>query len=241
MTGASRGIGRAIARRLSSCGAAVVLLARESGELEESQRECAASGSIALPTDLRRPEQIRDAFANVTAEFGRLDALVNNAAIAIPNRIEDVTDDEVHQQFDLNVAAPILCTRSALPLLRASQRGAIINISSDSARDPFPYQLVYGVTKAALDVFTRSLYQELREDSVTVTLLVAGRTNTGGFSRNWPADLRERAHRAWEVGGYLTRIAGKAPQEPSEVADAVEYVLTRSGAGMIDEIHCRPQ
>jgi NAD(P)-dependent dehydrogenase (short-subunit alcohol dehydrogenase family) len=84
--------------------------------------------------------------------------------------------------------------------------------------------------KAALESLTRGLLHELRDDGIRVTLLIAGLTNTGGFSARWDPDVRAAAAAEWEKGGYLARVAGTTPQEPDDVAEAIVFVATRGAS-----------
>jgi NAD(P)-dependent dehydrogenase (short-subunit alcohol dehydrogenase family) len=235
VTGASRGTGMVIARRLAEEGAQVALIARASDRLDAAAK--AIPGALALPTELGRPEEVRNAFERIHGELGRLDILVNNAAMAVARPIDTYEDDELQVQVDANFLGAVYCVRSSVPLLRRTQ-GHIVNVSSESANDPFPYLLMYGATKAALEVFTKGLLNELRPDHIRVTLLVSGFTNTG-FSTRWDPELRAAATERWEREGYLTRVAGHAPQEPEDVAEAVLFAVTRPPRTMVDVIWSR--
>ena len=237
VTGASRGIGLAMARALGDAGASVVLLARESSHLRAAADGLARS--LTAPADLADPHQVRAAFASIDARFGRLDGLVNNAALGLAHLIEDLTDDEIAAQVGANYLAPVYCVRSAIPLLRRSGGGHIVNVSSESAHDPFPYLSIYASTKAGMEVFTTAVRNELRGEHIRVTLLVAGLTNTGGFSGRWDPDIGAAASAAWERGGYLARVAGRTPQEPADVAEALLFALTRPARSMTDVIWSR--
>jgi NAD(P)-dependent dehydrogenase (short-subunit alcohol dehydrogenase family) len=236
VTGASRGIGRATACTLAAAGARVALLARPSDHLEAAAADVA--GGLAVPIELSDSDQVRAGFATIRDTFGRLDVLVNNAATAIASRIEDVSDADLATQIGTNFLGAVYSTRSAIPMLRETQ-GTIVTISSESALDPFPYLLVYSAMKAALESFTRGLLHELRKDGIRVTLLIAGLTNTGGFSARWDPEVRAAASAEWEEGGYLTRVAGTKPQEPEDVAEAILFVVTRPRRTMIDVIWSR--
>ncbi|HEX3842150.1 MAG TPA: SDR family oxidoreductase [Acidimicrobiales bacterium] len=236
VTGASRGTGLAISRTLAGAGARVAMLARPSTHLDEAVTSIA--GAIAVPVDVGQPDEVRSAFHTVSHQFGRLDALINNAAIAVPHRIEDTTDEELRLQVDTNFLGPVYCVRSALPLLRETG-GTIVNISSESSEDPFPYLLMYASTKGALNIFTKALLSEVRSEGVRVTLLVSGHTRTGTWSERWEPEVRDAALAAWKEGGYTTRVAGTEPQEPEDVAETILFVLTRPPRTMLDVVWCR--
>jgi NAD(P)-dependent dehydrogenase (short-subunit alcohol dehydrogenase family) len=237
ITGASRGIGQAMSRAAAAAGARVAMLARTSAHLDEAA--AGIPGALAVPVDLTFSSEIYAAFAKIDREFGRLDVLVNNAAMASAALVEDVEDEEVLAQLKTNFLAAVFCARSAIPLMRRTGGGAIVNVSSESAQDPFPYLSVYGASKAALEAWTRALAHELQPDAIRVALLISGVTNTGGFSSRWDPAVRAAAIERWEEGGYLARVAGRTPQEPEDVAEALVFVLTRPAASMIDVISCR--
>jgi NAD(P)-dependent dehydrogenase (short-subunit alcohol dehydrogenase family) len=237
VTGASRGTGLAMSRALAGAGAQVAMLARPSAHLKQAAES--VPGALAVPIELSDPGSVRAAFASLAAAFGRLDALVNNAATASAHPIEECTDEEVQHQIGTNLLGPIYCIRAAVPMLREAGGGTIVNVSSESASDPFPHLLVYGASKAGLDALTRGLLGEVRRDNIRVTLLVSGLTRTGGFSARWDPARRDAARAAWEQGGFLRRVAGSEPQEPEDVADALLFVLTRPARTMVDVVWCR--
>jgi NAD(P)-dependent dehydrogenase (short-subunit alcohol dehydrogenase family) len=226
-----------MSRALAGAGARVAMLARPSAHLEEAA--AAVPGALAVPVELSDPGSVRAAFRSVTRTFERLDALVNNAAMAAAHPIEECTDDEVQQQIGTNLLGPIYCIRAAVPLLRRSGGGTIVNVSSESASDPFPHLLVYGASKAGLEALTKGLLGEVRRDNIRVTLLVSGLTRTGGFSARWDPARRDAARAVWEEGGFLRRVAGSEPQEPDDVAQALLFVLTRPARSMVDVVWCR--
>jgi NAD(P)-dependent dehydrogenase (short-subunit alcohol dehydrogenase family) len=237
VTGASRGIGLAIARALAAEGARVGLLARPGRALDDAAGELGAAG-LALPADLGDPGQVRGAFGAVARAFGGLDILVNNAAVARPHRIEEASDAELSREVGTNLLGALYAVRAAVPLLRASGTGHIVNLTSESSADPFPYLLVYAATKAALETLTRGLALELRPDGIRCTLLRVGQTATS-FKDDWDPERREAAIRAWTEGGFRARVSGAAPQPPERVAEAVLFAVTRPPGSVTDELSVR--
>jgi len=237
VTGASRGIGLAIARALATEGARVGVLARPGEALNAAAAELGTAG-LALPADLTDPDEVRDAFDAVAGAFGGLDILVNNAAIARPYRIEEASDAQLRQEIGTNLLGPLYTVRAAVPLLRASSTGHIVNLSSESSVDPFPYLLVYAATKAAVETLTRGLAHELRPDGIRCTLLRVGQTATG-FKDEWDPERLEAAIRTWTEGGFRARVSGTAPQPPERVAEAVLFALTRPADSVTDELSVR--
>jgi NAD(P)-dependent dehydrogenase (short-subunit alcohol dehydrogenase family) len=237
VTGASRGTGLAIARALAAQGVRVGLLARPSPALDALAAELGEAG-LALPADLCEPGQVRAAFTSVSEEFGDLDILINNAATAAPHRIEETDDEQLRREVGTNLLGPLYATREAVPLLRGSTAPHLINISSESTGDPFPYLLVYAATKAALETLTHGLAQELRPDGIRCTLLRVGQTDTT-FKDDWDPEQRDRAIRAWTEGGFRTRVSGAAPQPPERVAEAVLFALRQTGGSFVSELSVR--
>jgi 3-oxoacyl-[acyl-carrier protein] reductase len=181
VTGASKGIGAAIALHLAAEGAAVVVNYASSKEgAERVVAEITANGgrAIAVQANVARQADIQRLFAEAMKAFGRLDILVNNAGIYEFAPIEDVTPEHFHKQFDLNVLGLILTTQEALKHLGAG--GSIINISSVAATAAPPNTSVYSATKAAVDAVTRSLAKELGPRQLRVNAINPGMVETEG-------------------------------------------------------------
>lgn len=190
VTGASRGIGRAIARRLSAEGAAVVLCASRMGAhgslpgtLEEAASEIQSTGgkAFAIAADLSDEAVRRDLVARASEPFGPVDILVNNAAGARMKLPSQVTAQERTWMYEMNLNAPIDLAQQAIPSMRERGGGWILNITSSSAKQPVvPYRdsqvsahviAAYGATKAALDRYTQGLAHEVAEHGVFVNAM----------------------------------------------------------------------
>jgi NAD(P)-dependent dehydrogenase (short-subunit alcohol dehydrogenase family) len=189
VTGASRGIGAAIARRLASEGARVAISARtlepddrHPGSLRQVADEIVAAGGIALPVrcDLSDPDDRRLLVEKVVAELGPIDILVNNAAVTYLLPFEEFTDKRFRLMFEVQVRAPFELAQMVVPSMRDRGQGWILNISSRAATHPYgpPFDpvhkrgfTVYGMVKAALDRFTTSLAAELYDDGIAVNSL----------------------------------------------------------------------
>ena len=190
VSGASRGIGRAIARRLAAEGASVVVSASRlgahaslAGTLEDAVAEILAAGgrAAAVAANLASADERRDLIARAEAPFGPLDLLVNNAAMArwsLPSR---TPVPDLRKLLEVNLLAPVDLAQQALPGMRERRRGWILNVTSDSARQPaVPYRdtpeaahaiTAYGASKAALDRYTGGLAHEVAGDGVFVNAL----------------------------------------------------------------------
>lgn len=237
VTGASRGSGRAIATELARHDGTVVLLARASEDLDRTAAEIGPS-AVAIPTDLADATSVRSAFGELHGRFGKLDALVNNAAVSGVHLIEETTDRELAAEIGTNLYGPLHTIREAIPLLRKGTRPHIINVSSEVVRDPMPGVAVYAATKGALDVLTAALALELRPDGIRVTLLVSGRTDTG-FSSGWDPERRAAIRHRWAELGFTARVSGTTAQSPETVAHAVRGVLTHPLDSVVDHVSVR--
>ena len=236
VTGASRGIGLTIARGLATAGATVALLSRPSEHLDTAAAAI-GDGALAIPIDVGDPESVRAAFAQVRERFGRLDVLVNNAAVGWPHRVEDVPDDELMAEVMTNFVGPILTARSAIPLLRVSEDGHIFNISTESVANPFPYLVLYAAVKAGLEVLTHGLASELASDGIRCTVIRVGRTEGGEFRLHWDPERRHAAEATWAKLGF--RPTGAVGQSPERVSEAIVFALTRPKGSVVDVIHVR--
>ncbi|MEJ2855206.1 SDR family oxidoreductase [Saccharothrix sp. CCNWLW140] len=211
MTGASRGIGRAIALRLAADGLRVVV---HYGRDEVAAKEVvAAAGGGAFAVRASLPDEVDALFADLP----ELDVVVNNAGIGLLNPIEDVTPDEFDEVFGVNVRAPFFVVQRALPLLRDG--GRIVNISSGVTRIAFPEGIAYSMTKGALDTFTRTLAQHLGPRGITVNTVAPGVVDTdvnAGWLRGNP-----EAEAAMAARSALGRIG-----QPGDIADVVSFVAS---------------
>jgi NAD(P)-dependent dehydrogenase (short-subunit alcohol dehydrogenase family) len=223
---------------VSAAGATPVLVARSADRLHAAAREV-GDESLAVVCDVSDSRSVAEMFETVQRRHGRVDGLVNNAAVAWPHRIEDVTEAEVAAEIGTNFAGPLWTSRAAVPLLRQAGGGDIVNISTESVRDPFPYLGLYAATKAGMEVLTEALARELRDEPIRVCLLVAGRTSGGEFTAHWPAQARRTAEEVWDREGYRARVSGTTPQPPERVAAAVVFVLSQPAGSTIDRISVR--
>lgn len=180
ITGASRGIGRAIALRFARAGANLVIAARNRQELQELASEIEAMGRRCLvsQTDLRSPDQITALVEQALDQFGRIDILVNNAGIGFWARVTELTLEQYDEMFDVNMRALFLLTRAVLPQMIARGDGHIVNIASTSSRWTYPDGTLYCASKFAVLGFNEALAKELRTTGVRVTAICPGQVNT---------------------------------------------------------------
>ncbi len=182
VTGASKGIGAAIARHLAEEGAAVVVNYASSKQgADRVVAEITGKGgrAVAVQADVAKPADIRRLFAEAKKAFGPLDILVNNAGIYEFAPLEAVTPEHFHKQFDLNVLGLILATQEAVKYFGPAG-GSIINLSSAASTSAPANASVYSATKAAVDAVTRSLAKELGPRQVRVNAINPGMVETEG-------------------------------------------------------------
>ena len=195
ITGASRGMGYAIARTLANEGADVVITGREPGTLTKAAAQLrqdvrSAAKIVAMPCDVRAPKAVAGLFAVVKRRFGKLDILVNNAGISqAPTPLGQTAIDMWRDMLDTNLTGVFLCTRAALPLM---ERGAtIINNLSAAAKQIFPNFAAYTAAKSGAYGFTLSLREELMPRGIRVTALMPGATATDMWDQIMPAADRD--------------------------------------------------
>lgn len=180
VTGASRGIGRAIALLFAQEGADLIITARNQQELNTLRTEIEAMGRrcLSVPADLCQPDEINNLVEQVLETFGRIDILINNAGIGDWKPITEFTLAEYDQIFDVNVRAVFWLTQAVLPQMISRGEGHIINVASASGRWAYPGGTVYCASKFAVVGFNEALAKELRPTGVRVTALCPGQVNT---------------------------------------------------------------
>ncbi|HEY8967086.1 MAG TPA: SDR family oxidoreductase [Candidatus Methylacidiphilales bacterium] len=182
VTGASKGIGAAIAKTLAAEGAKVVVnysSSRDAADRVVNDIALAGGTAVAIQGDLSKAADIARLFAQTKEALGGLDVLVNNAGIYVPAPIGSITEENFHRQFDLNVLGLILASQEALKYFPA-EGGTIVNVSSVVARLPIPGLAVYTATKAAVDAVTRNFARELADRNIRVNSVNPGIIATEG-------------------------------------------------------------
>ncbi len=207
LTGASRGLGRVAALEFGRQGAKVVVAARQqsptglAGTAEETAQAIVDAGgeAMAVGCDVADEGQVRDLVRKVMDAYGRVDVLVNNAGLMIPNEgFLDVEPSRFEQLMAVNVRGPYLTCRSVLPVMMEQRSGSIINVGSGSADMVRKGNSVYGPSKAALHMFSRCLAEEAREHNVAVNVLNApGLKTEGSWAIPWARDTKDEG-REWE-------------------------------------------
>jgi short-subunit dehydrogenase len=197
VTGASSGIGRALALQLAGQGAKVVLAARRAELLEQVAAACRQAGgeALAVPTDVADQAQCRALIEKTVAAFDGLDMLVNNAGLTVIARLEDYTDLSLFQHtIDVNFYGAVYCTYYALPHLIRS-RGRIVAVSSLGGKAPLPFNSPYIASKFAMHGFFDTLRIELRRHDVSVTIICPYWVVTGFHEAQLDMDGKPRGRR----------------------------------------------
>jgi NAD(P)-dependent dehydrogenase (short-subunit alcohol dehydrogenase family) len=223
VTGASRGIGRAISVALAKETAAVGLVARTIEKLQETADKVTEAGGKAeiVVTELKEEDSIKNLVKTTNEKFSRLDILINNAGITHSAKLEHTATEDWQRCINVNARAPFILCREALPLLQKSQAAHIINIASVVGVKGYPFQSAYTSSKHALRGMTISLAEELKGSNIRVHLLCPGGVDT---------DM---------VGSVRPDIPKKDLIKPEEIAELVLYLVTHKGNAVIDELHIR--
>ncbi|MGH6656342.1 MAG: SDR family NAD(P)-dependent oxidoreductase [Actinocrinis sp.] len=240
VTGASSGIGEATVRSLAARGASVVAIARRADRLKQLAEEVGVSGGtvLALAADVTDADQLRVAIDASADAFGhgRIDTLVNNAGVMLLGPAATASLDDWRRMVDLNLTALLAGTHAALPhLLRAAESGPrrvadLVNISSIAGRVARNGSNVYNATKFGVGAFSESLRQEFAAQHLRVSLVEPGAVATELRDHLRP-EIREAQDR---------RFAGMKRLEAQDVADAVEYIVTRPRHVAVNELTVRP-
>ena len=238
VTGASSGIGEATARHLASLGADVALVARRRDRIESLAKEIVADGARALviEADVTDRVQAEAAVQRTVDELGRLDILVNNAGVMLLGPMEDAAVEEWEQMVHVNVLGLLYCAKAALPHLLAaaesSERGVadLVNISSVAGRVVRSGSGVYNATKHAVGAFSEGLRQEVTRRHVRVGIIEPGAVATELSGHNRPEVLE----------GIKKRFADMQRMEADDIADAIDWMVTRPRHVAINEILVRP-
>lgn len=223
VTGGSRGIGRAIALALAGEGATLVLAARSQATLGEAADLVRRAGGRAetIVTELTEESSIRNLVQVTREKLGRIDILINNAGITHSAKFGETRTEDLDRCWAINARAPFIVCREALPLLREAERGFIVNIASVVGVKGYPLQSAYTASKHALRGMTMSLAEELRGTNIRVHVVCPGAVDTG------------------MVGNVRPDIKTADLIGPTEIAELVLYLVTRTGNAVVDELHIR--
>ena len=218
VTGASRGIGAAVARAFAAQGVRLALASRSGDDL-------GLDGAVARPCDVRRPDDLEALAAEAVERFGGLDILVANAGVGAYGPFLDLPADQLEEMIDVNVKGTLYAVRAALPHLLESDAADIVTLASEAGRRGLPFEAVYCASKFAQVGFTRALDHELRERGVRCSNVCPGGVATDfAMGRGRTPDMPALA-------GMMT---------PEDVAEVVLFVLSRPRNHRILETAFRP-
>ena len=234
VTGASSGIGEATALALAQAGAAVALGARRVDRLEAlaARIEEAGGRAVAVECDVADEASAHAFIATTVEQLGGLDILVNNAGVMLLGPIEGADTDEWRQMMDVNVLGLLYCTQAALPHLRDSGHGHIVNVSSVAGRTASAFVGVYNATKWAVTGFSEALRQEAAMSKIRVTCIEPGMVETELPTHNTnPAVLETIEKMKARYGEAL---------ESEDIADAILHAVTAPPRVNVNEVLIRP-
>jgi NAD(P)-dependent dehydrogenase (short-subunit alcohol dehydrogenase family) len=211
ITGASSGIGAAIARSFAENGIKTVLAARSAERLDKVGGEIKATGGnpLVVQTDLTEEPQVVRLFERTLAAHGRVDILVNNAGLVEAIPTADMTLADWRRSVETMLTGPFLCSREALRVMQKQKRGRIINIGSISARRPRPNSAAYAAAKFGLHGLTQSMALDGREHGITVSIIDPGAVDTpfaGGPRPGRPASQVMQAREIAEIALLMVRL-----------------------------------
>ncbi len=220
VTGATRGIGRAIAQALLQSGAAVCLCGRSQKSVDAAIKDLAAAGRVTgRPADVANPEDVAALFGHLDQQLGGLDILINNAGVGIFSSVAETTIDHWRQTLGTNLDGAFYCSREALARFRARGGGFIVNISSLAGKNPFAGGASYNASKFGLNGFSEAMMLDHRYDNVRVCSILPGSVAT-------------------EFGGHTSQDDWKIA--PEDVAQIVLDVLRMPARTLISRVEVRP-
>ena len=219
VTGASRGIGKAVALAFASAGARLTLAARSEPELDEVVREIQALGGVALPvkTDVTKETEVSEMVTRTIAKYGWVDILINNAGI--PGPVKTLAEADLRDwqyTLDVNLTGQFLCAKAVIPEMKKQGGGRIINVSSVLGRNPLPLFGAYSVTKAGIIALTHVLAKEVSVYKIYVNCLTLSLTDTGlarTLHREATKYTGETFEERWQKRGAQTPLGRVARPE----------------------------
>ena len=216
ITGASAGIGLAIARTLAGKGAKLVLAARSEDKLKAISEELSSAGTdnIAVRTDVSDPNDLENLVEASIEKFGRINVLINNAGIEFFRHLETADPGDILQTIETNFSGTVLLTRFVVPHMLKQKSGCIINMSSTAGKHCPPFGAVYGATKAAMIGFTQGLRGEYLKQGISSTVICPGFTKNGGVYDNIVAQTGKGTNLA--LGGTTTKAVTRAVMKAIE-------------------------
>jgi NAD(P)-dependent dehydrogenase (short-subunit alcohol dehydrogenase family) len=224
VTGASKGIGYAIAEALAGAGANVVISARNEAEVQEAARrlnEVSEGEVVGVASDVRRFEDVRRMIGTAVERFGGVDILVNNAGVGGFGPVDRMEPDKWHQVIETNLNGVFYCCHEAIPVMRQRGGGWIINIASLAGKNPLPGGAAYNASKFGLVGFSEALMLDVRQDDIRVNYIMPGSVATH-FNDHTPTE-----EDAWKI-------------QPEDIAQIVMDLLAFPGRTLPSRVEVRP-
>jgi 3-oxoacyl-[acyl-carrier protein] reductase len=221
ITGASKGIGRAIAQGFVDEAAHVVICGRRSAELAQAATELRHDGAavFAVTLDVTEDGAVEDLVGAATAEFGQIDILVNNVGGTPPAKLAALTDADWQAGFETNFFSAVRLATACAPLMAERGWGRIVNIASINARQPDPYFAVYSAAKAALVNYTGTLSKVYAKDGVLSTCVIPGITHTEMIDANIESAAQGSGRTAAEI---VSAMLNRVPSDMGRLGEATE-------------------
>jgi 3-oxoacyl-[acyl-carrier protein] reductase len=224
VTGATKGIGFAIARALVAAGVNVSISARNEGEVKMAVAELNELGDgrcVGFVCDVRDEAQVKSFFANTVDALGGVDILVNNAGIGLFETVESTSGENFRAVIETNLCGVFYCCHEAIPLMKQHGGGYIINISSLAGANPHPRMAAYNASKFGLNGFSEALMQEVRHDGIKVSYIMPGSVNTE-FGGDQPSP-----EKSWQI-------------QPEDIAQVVIDLLNHPDRTLPSRVEIRP-
>jgi 3-oxoacyl-[acyl-carrier protein] reductase len=224
VTGATKGIGFAIARALVTAGANVSISARHENDINKALAELNDPGGgrcVGFVCDVRDEAQVNSFFASTVNALGGLDILVNNAGIGLFESVESTTGEDFRAVIETNLCGVFYCCHEAIPLMKQRGGGYIINISSLAGANPHPRMAAYNASKFGLNGFSEALMQEVRHDGIKVSYIMPGSVNTE-FGGDQPSP-----EKSWQL-------------QPEDIAQVVMDLLHHPDRTLPSRVEIRP-
>lgn len=221
VTGAARGIGLAITQKFLADGYGVALIDRDVETLAQTAASLSGQPILAVECDVSVPQQVQASIERIAAHLGRIDALVNNAGVAVFKPALDVTFAEWAEVMATNLNGPFLCTQACVPVMLASGGGSVVNIASISGVRASTLRIAYGTSKAALMHLTKQQAVEYGNVGVRVNAVAPGPVDTAMAQLVHSADIRTSYHDAIPLARYGT---------VEEIANAVAFLCSEAAS-----------
>lgn len=239
ITGGSEGVGAAAARKFADAGANLMLVARGKKNLDTIAEELRKKTRVEIfAMDVSDSDACVDLFKKTHFEYGRVDILVNNAGFHKRGPAESVDANDLGKMIDVNLKAPIMLSRIAIPYIREAGGGAIINVGSLAGRTPVPNSATYSASKSGLRAFTYSMFEELRDSGIKIAVVSPGPIDTGFIMSDVDevSDLTfsQPISTADEVAQAILDLCGNNQREKSlpaisGVLTTIMYLMPRLG------------